>query len=106
MKYKDTELKSVQICEGENIKIYLDKDKNLYISAPEMNFTNLKVGDFKIAGNEVEIEAGRNIHLTTSHPNKLIIGCDLDREKATIARLEKRIENLERIIAKIIKGKE
>lgn len=106
MKYKDTELKEVQLCEGENIKIYIDKDNNLYISAPELNHTKLKVGDFVVSGNDVEVEAGRNIHLTTAHPNKLIIGCDFDKEKATIARLEKRIENLERIIAKMIKGKE
>ena len=105
MKFKDTEIKEFQLCEGENIKIYLDKEKNLYISAPEISHTKIKVGEFVIAGNEVELVAGRNIHITTAHPNVMTIGCDFDKEKATIARLEKRIENLERVIAKMLKDK-
>jgi hypothetical protein len=104
MKYKDTELVKYQLCEGENVKIDLDKEGNLFISAPAINHTSMKIGDFVVAGNTVEIEAGRNVHLTTAHPNKLIIGCDLDKEKAIIVRLEKRIENLERVIAKLLKG--
>lgn len=106
MKFKDTELKDVQICEGENINILLDKENNLYLSAPDINYTRMKVGAFNLSGKEIEIEAGRNVYLTTTHPNKLIIGCDFDKEKATILRLEKRIENLERVIAKLLKDKE
>ncbi len=105
MKFKDTELKEVQLCEGENIKIYVDKDNNLFVSAPDISHTRLKIGDFTITGNEVEVIAGRNVKLTTAHPNILTIGCDFDKEKAVLARLEKRIENLERIIAKILKNK-
>ncbi len=104
MKYKDSNIEEFQLCEGENVKIMLDKDKNLFISAPEITHTKLKVGDFTVKGNEVEIVAGRNIHLTTAHPNILTIGCDLDKEKSIIARLEKRIENMERVIARLIKG--
>ena len=104
MKYKDSDIKDFQLCEGENIKIFV-KDKELFISAPEINKTNMKVGGFNIAGNEIELIAGRNIHMTTAHPNILTIGCDFDVEKATIARLEKRIENMERVIAKLLKEK-
>ncbi len=104
MKLKDSDIIDHQLCEGENIKIYVDKYKNIFISAPAMNHTKLKVGDFIVTGNEVEIKAGRNVCLTTSHPNVLTIGVDIDVEKAIIARLEKRIENLERMVAKLIKG--
>lgn len=105
MKFKDKEISEFQLCEGENIQIF-EKDKELFISAPTLNKTTLKVGDFVVSGNEVEIIAGRNIILTTAHPNQITIGADLDKEKATILRLEKRIENLERVVAKLLKDKE
>ena len=105
MKLKDKDISKYQLCEGENIKL-LVKDKEFFISAPSINKTNLKVGDFVVSGNEVEIIAGRNVVLTTAHPNQLTIGADLDKEKATILRLEQRIENLERMIVKLLKDKE
>lgn len=105
MKLKDTDIAGFQLCEGENIKIYLDKDKNVYVSAPNLNNTNITSGGFSLCGKEIEIKAGRNIHITTAHPNILTIGCDFDVEKAIIARLEKRVENLERMVAKLIKEK-
>lgn len=102
MKLKDKDISKFQLCEGENIQL-LVKDKEVFISAPSLNKTNLKIGDFNVSGNEVEILAGRNIVLTTAHPNRLTIGADFDKEKAVILRLEKRVENLEKIIAKFIK---
>ena len=105
MKLKDKDISKFQLCEGENIKL-LQKDKEVFISAPSINKTTLKVGDFVISGNVVEVIAGRNVVLTTAHPNQLTIGADLDKEKATILRLEQRIENLERMIVKLLKDKE
>ena len=105
MKLKDKDISKLQLCPGENVDIF-EKDGEVFISAPSLNKTNLKVGEFIVSGNEVEILPGRNVVLTTSHPNRLTIGVDLDKEKAIIIRLEKRIENLERVIAKMLKDKE
>lgn len=104
MKFKDKNISDFQLCEGENISI-IERNNELFISAPSINDTRLRHKEFVISGKEIEIESGRNVHITTTHPNKMIIGCDFDVEKATILRLEKRIENLERVIAKLLKEK-
>lgn len=106
IRFKDKKFDEfVQICDGDNICIFTDKDNNIIISAPQINKTNIKNGEFLISGDSVEIEAGRNISITTVHPNKMIIGADFDKENAKIRHLEDRVSNLEKAIALLLREK-
>jgi hypothetical protein len=96
----------VRLCEGENVKIVVNGEtRDVYISAPVTNKTNIKHSEFMLTGDYVEIEAGRNIIITSTHPNKLTIGADFDKDRAKILALEERIINLEKAVASILKGK-
>jgi hypothetical protein len=89
---------------GENIKITIDGDKTI-ISAPQLSNTNIKNGPFMLSGQCVEIEAGKNIKISTSHPNKMIIEADFAKELVRIVDLETRIASLEKVIASLLRKK-
>ena len=101
MKIHDTEIKDVQLCEGENIKLVVDGER-VIVSAPTINHTRIKNGVFSLFAEEIIIEAGRDIVITTSGRNKLIIGANIDKERARIVALETRLKNLETAIAVLI----
>lgn len=97
---------SVELCAGDNVRIQVDPDtKQIFISAPAINMTRLKHGPFSLIGEMVEIEAGPNIKINSVHPNKLIIGADITREQLRILELEKRLENMEKVVATLLKDK-
>ena len=97
---------SIEICAGDNVQITADADNGrLFISAPNINKTNLKQGPFLLSGEHIEICAGKNIEITSIHPNTLIIGADISKEQLKIIELNKRIENLEKVIAVLLKDK-
>lgn len=106
MKINDTIIDNVQLCAGENIKITADPEtQRVIIEAPTLNNTRLRNGGFVVSGQEIIIDAGRNIVITTAHPNRLIIGVNIDKEIARIIELEKRVENFEKAIALLIGDK-
>jgi hypothetical protein len=97
---------SVELCAGENVKVQVDPEtKQIFISAPAINLTRIKNGPFSIMGEQVIIEAGKNIVINTIHPNKMVIGADISKEQLKILNLESRIENLEKVIATLLKDK-
>ena len=94
----------MEILAGENIKVTVDGDKTI-ISALTINQTRLKNGPFIVSGNEVVIEAGERIKISTVHPDKLIISADINKEIVRIVDLETRIANLEKVISKLLRTK-
>jgi len=97
---------SVEICAGDNVKIQADPEtKQIFISSPTLNYTRIKHGPFMVQGEFVEIESGPNIKINSVHPNKLIIGSDISREQLRILELEKRLENMEKVVATLLKDK-
>lgn len=104
MKVRDTDIPEVQLCEGENVKLTVD-GANVFISAPAVNKTVIKTGAFTVSGDFVQIEAGRDVSITSVHPNKLIIGADFDKERAKILALEERIRNLELALSLLLKDR-
>jgi hypothetical protein len=94
----------MKLREGQNIKIVEDGD-DLFISAPTINKMVMKHGPFTIQGESVEILAGEHVKISSTHPDKLAISVNIDKEKARIAELEQRIVNLEKVILSILKSK-
>jgi len=96
---------SIEICAGDNVKILVDGNK-IFISAPMLNQTRLKQGPFILAGQEIEIQAGPNIKISSANPNTLVIGADVSRETLRIIELEKRCQNLELALAGVLSSKQ
>ena len=91
-----------EILAGENIKITIDGEK-MIISAPNLSNTNIKNGPFTLSGQCVEIEAGKNVKISTSHPNKMIIEADFAKETVRLVDVENRIASLEKVIASLLR---
>jgi predicted RNA-binding protein with EMAP domain len=92
----------MKIREGENIKVVEDGE-DVFIHAPLTNKTTLKHGVFTLQGDAIEILAGEGIQIKTAHPNKMTFSVNMDKEKSRIVTLEKRVENLEKVIADLLK---
>jgi hypothetical protein len=87
---------------GKNIEIIQDGE-DTFINAPVINVTVLKSGVFKVSGDAVEVIAGDGIKITTTHPDKLIISANIDKEKLRIVELEKAVKALQIVIADLLK---
>lgn len=100
----------VEFVEGsEQIKLRVDGNK-IIVCANPLNTTNVKVGDFTISGEVLEIEAGIGIRLSTAMPNKLKISAEFDKYtsdmfnvKERMEALEKRMEVIEKAFSSILK---
>ena len=95
---------NIELCPGWNVTLTTD-DKKVIISAPNINKTTLKNGPFLLSGEHIVIEAGKNIIISSVHPNKLIIGADISKETLRIVDLEKRVSNLEVALSSLLKRK-
>jgi len=94
----------MKIRAGQNITVTEDGE-DVFINAPVINKTVMKHGPFMISGDSVEILAGEHIEISSAHPDKLTIKVNIDREKARIADLEKRVENFEKVVASLLRKK-
>lgn len=88
---------------GENIRIVQDGE-DTFIHAPLTNKTTMKQGVFLVQGDAVEVRGGEHIRVTSINPDVLVITVDIDKEKARIVDLERRVKNLEKVIADLLKG--
>lgn len=95
---------SISLGHCNNVKITVDQDnKKIIFSAPTLNHTRLKNGAFEVSGEYVELVAGDNIIIKTAHPNKVIIGSNIDKYIVALLELQKRFDNLEKVVLEHIK---
>lgn len=92
------------IVSGDNIKITKDPETgDLIVSAPLLKNSSIKVSDFTISGEVIEIESGRGIKIETVMPNKIKISIDINRQIVEIEELKTRFNNLEKVVLDYVK---
>ena len=88
------------ISEGDNIIIKKVPDsEDILISANMSIFC----GGFKLQGKEIIIEAEKGIIISTSTPNKIRIGIDINKYIVELEDLRKRFESLETVVLNYVK---
>jgi len=93
-----------EIVAGENITITKDPETgNLIVSAPTLNQSSVKNGEFVISGQVIEIIAGRGIKIETAMPNKIYLSIDINRQIVEIEELKKRFNDLEKVVLTYVK---
>lgn len=72
------------------------------------NKTKIREGNFLLVGDNIVVEAGKGIKISSRHPNVLVISCDTSKQDEIIFDLKKeinsRLETIEKVFAKIIKS--
>lgn len=94
-----------EIVAGDNITVTKDPETgNLIVSAPTLNQSSIKNGEFILRGDTIEIEAGRGIKIDTAMPNHLKISIDINRQIVEIEDLKTRFNNLEQVVLGMVKN--
>ena len=69
--------------------------------------TRIREGNFLLQGEEIIIEAGRGIRISSRHPNILVIEANLTKMEEKVFDLQqevnKRLEVIEKVFGKILK---
>jgi len=88
------------ISEGDNIVI-----KNVPNSDDIVISSNVSIrhGDFFLSDKEIIIESEKGIVITTSMPNKIRIGIDINKFIVEIDDLKNRFANLEQVVMTYVK---
>ena len=98
----DMPTKPIQL--GENL-IIRNLDDKTFITGQSR--TIIKEGNFTLDAQEILIEAGPGIKISSKGKDTLVISCDLTKIEAKIFDLQqavdKRLETIEKIFTKIIK---
>ena len=88
------------ISEGDNIVIKkVPNSEDVVISSN----VSIRHGDFILSDKEIIIEAEKGIVITTSMPNKIRIGIDINKFIVEIDDLKKRFANLEQVVMTYVK---